>query len=91
MNDYVENLENVKIVEIGKNACIESLGRSFVEAHKADACFAVQEMADRLFCFLGIDLSSKDRKLCLSNENDRDAFSYCFVKDGKVIPGKRKL
>ena len=69
-------------IAIGKNACIENIGREFVEAHRADACFATQEMEDELFCFLGIDLHSDGRKLCLSNENDWDVYTSCYVKDG---------
>ena len=37
-------------ITIGKNACIERLGKAFVEEHRADACFGTQEMDDKLFC-----------------------------------------
>ena len=78
-------------VTIGKNACIEKIGKQFVEAHRADACFATQEMEDKLFCFLGIDLHSDERKLCLSNENDWDVYASCYVQDGTVNLSDCKL
>ena len=78
-------------ITIGKNACIERLGKAFVEEHRADACFGTQEMDDKLFCFLGIDLHADNRKLRLSNENDWDVYSSCYVSDGTVELGDCRL
>ena len=71
---------------IGKNACIEKIGREFVSSHRDDACFTSQDLEDNesVFCFLGIDLHPNQRKLCLSNENDWDVYATCYVRNGIV-------
>ena len=76
---------------IGMNACIEKIGKAFVEAHRESASFSTQETDNELFCFLGIDLHHFDRKLCLSNENDWDIYASCFVRNGIAEFGDCKL
>lgn len=72
-------------IEIGKEACIERIGREFVDLHRDTACFSTQEMDDRtVFCFLGIDLHADDRKACLTNEKNWDVYASCYVRDGVV-------
>lgn len=69
--------------KVGMEACIEKIGRQFVNEHRDTACFSTQEMDNNvLFCFLGIDLHADSRKLCLTNDNDWDVYASCYVKNG---------
>lgn len=76
MNDYKK---------IGMEACIEKIGRVFVDEHRDTACFSSGEVeGNALFCFLGIDLHADTRKACLTNENDWDVYASCYVRNGLV-------
>lgn len=41
--------------EIGLNACIERLGRDFVNRFKDTSCDAYADMEDHAYCFVGVD------------------------------------
>lgn len=41
--------------KIGINACIDRLGRDFVQAHRNSAASAYSETDDGVFCFVGVD------------------------------------
>ena len=40
---------------IGKEACLNKMGKEFVERHKGFATYGVGEHGERVFCFIGID------------------------------------
>ena len=46
--------------EIGKEACIDRLGRDFVMKYRDTACPAFSDLDDRAYCFVGVD-NSDDR------------------------------
>jgi hypothetical protein len=41
--------------QIGINACVEKLGRDFVEKYKETSTCAYGESEDGMFCFVGVD------------------------------------
>jgi hypothetical protein len=41
--------------QIGINACVEKLGKDFVEKHKENSTCALGESEDGIFCFVGVD------------------------------------
>lgn len=41
--------------KIGINACIDKLGRDFVQAHRDSSTSAYGESEDGVFCFVGVD------------------------------------
>lgn len=78
--------------DIGKNACVELIGKEYVREHCDVASFAVQEInEDKVFCFLGIDLHEDTRELRLSNVNDWDVYASCYVEKGIVKIDEYKL
>ena len=40
---------------VGINACIEKLGREFVEAHRDSVIYAYGMNQDVMYCFVGVD------------------------------------
>ena len=51
-------------VVVGANACIDRLGRGFVEKYRETACNAFADVDDHVFCFVGVsDKPSEDISL----------------------------
>ena len=77
--------------EIGMNACIERLGRDFVEQYRDSSCPGYGNMEDRVYCSLGVD-NSEDRNdyenvpLILTSNNPFPYRVSCTVRyeDGKI-------
>ena len=79
--------------EIGVNACIDRLGREFVEKYRDNACNAFADVEDHVFCFVGVDDRQprqflEDEPLTLDDRQGNE-FPYrvsCNVKysDGKI-------
>lgn len=67
-------------VKIGIDACVEKIGRDFVEKYKDSACSAYGDRGDYAFCFVGVTDKpvkehSDDEPLVLRDE-DGDQYPY---------------
>jgi hypothetical protein len=56
--------------QIGINACVERLGKDFVEKHKETSTCAFGESEDGVFCFVGVD--DEERSCCDREEMKRN-------------------
>jgi hypothetical protein len=75
--------------QIGINACVERLGRNFVEKHKETSTCAFGESEDGVFCFVGVDdeeRSGCDYALVLDSPSRFPYRTSCVVRlsDGTV-------
>ena len=75
---------------IGINACIERLGREFVEKYKETSTCAWGESEDGIFCFVGVDDRGEridDYSMVLDNTSRFPYRASCVVRlsDGTVI------
>lgn len=82
---------------LGINACVEKLGREFVEAHKNSVVYAYGMNQDVMYCFVGVDDRPQKRsdRLILDNvskwpyqascnvdlETETISFLECVVKE----------
>ena len=73
--------------QIGKQACLDKLGKDFVQQHKEFSSFGSGEFDGKVFCFIGVDPfhQSSGKGLIL----DHEKFPYrvsCTVdkQDGRV-------
>lgn len=46
--------------EIGIKACIDKLGRDFVQTYRESATSAYGDYEDGVFCFVGVDVNRRD-------------------------------
>lgn len=86
---HKEIINNAK--SIGMQACIDSLGRSFVKKYKNTSVTAFGEEGNELFCFLGIstkpiEFSDSNPNVLTLSMNDWEYSSSCVVSltDGTV-------
>lgn len=75
--------------QIGIDACVEKLGRDFVEKHKETSTCAWGESEDGVFCFVGVsdeDRSGCDYALVLDSTSRFPYRAGCVVRleDGAV-------
>ena len=69
--------------QIGFNACVESIGKSFYEANKENSVFACSDEGDALWCFLGINtFEPANGEMKLTNGKEWEYTSSCFVRNG---------
>ena len=78
-----------KAKEIGHNACVEKLGRDFVEKYRDSSSFAFGDRGDYLYCFLGVnDQPEKEMtgELVLTSDSKFPYIARCNVdfEDGSV-------
>ncbi len=75
--------------DIGINACIDKLGRSFVMTNKDSFCSADGDRGDHLYCFVGVSdkpLPTMDDGLLLTSNDQFPYIARCTVDylDGHV-------
>ena len=71
--------------QIGFDACVEAIGKSFYEANKDNSIFACSYEGDALWCFLGINTAeSSYQELKLTNGKEWEYTSSCYVRNGVV-------
>lgn len=75
--------------KIGVDACVELLGRDFVNKYKDSSCPAYADMEEYAFCFLGVDNSPSRNDMQGVKLTSSDSFPFvarCTVKysDGSV-------
>ena len=76
--------------KIGRDACIEKMGKDFVEAHKGNAVFACGLRDEAMYCFVGVsdkeDEAPKGSGLTLDSTSQWPYRVGCFVSlsDGAV-------
>ena len=88
--DEVFGIDAETARQIGVSACLEKLGREFVEKHKETSTCACGECEDGVFCFVGVDdeeRSGEDYSLVLDNTSRFHYRVECVVnlEDGAVI------
>ncbi len=74
---------------IGVDACIERLGRDFVNRYKDSSCSAYADMEEYAYCFLGVDNSPDRNDMRNVRLTENDSFPYiarCTVRyrDGNI-------
>lgn len=74
----------------GMDACVEKMGRSFVDMHKDNLCYGASDVDEYAYCFLGVDdkpdvLGGK-RELILDSTSKWPYVAKCHVwySDGKI-------
>ena len=78
--------------EIGREACIDRLGREFVMQYRDTSCPAYADMDDHAYCFVGVDNSEGrygEGVPALTNSSSGSTWPYsarCNVRysDGKI-------
>ena len=78
-----------KARKIGIHACMEKLGRSFVEARRETACSGYGDRSDHVFCFVGVDdrpIPEMGENLILDLNSEFPYMACCNVRysDGHV-------
>jgi hypothetical protein len=69
--------------QIGFEACVEAIGKSFYETNKENSVFACSVEENGLWCFLGLNTSeSADGELKLTNGKEWEYSSSCYVRNG---------
>ena len=78
-----------KAKKIGLNACIDKLGREFVEKYQESSSSAFGDRGDYLYCFLGVNNQPETRNgegLLLTSDSQFPYVARCKVdyEDGRV-------
>ena len=68
---------------IGINACIDKLGREFVQKYADSSTSSYGRDGDDVFCFVGVDDSERplwaDSRIMLTSDNDFPYSASCIV------------
>ena len=85
-------MKNKKMLtEIGINACIDKLGREFVQKYAASSSSSYGETEDGMFCFVGVNDQPEDLSSDSNIALDGSQFPYrvsCIVNHEGVIAFK---
>ena len=69
--------------QIGFDACVEAIGKSFYETYKDNSVFACSEEPEGLWCFLGVNtFEPAYREMKLTNGDEWEYTSSCYVRNG---------